>query len=77
MKEHPTPHHLHVYYIVIRSELKYLIGVIDLQVKPDKKLRVCAQFGFLMWWNPLQQFRFSSDPEPELNPAFGTVANTK
>jgi len=51
IREHAKLHHLHIYHIVIQSELKYLIGgkVLSWQNGgTGQKTAASVQFGFLM-----------------------------
>ena len=65
VKERLELHNLHSDYIMIRSELKYLIGGKVVMLK-------C----WVLCGNPLQQLGSGLEPDPEPNREFGTVANT-
>jgi len=58
-------HNLRTDHIMIRSELKYLIGGKVVMLKSR-----------VLWGTPLQRFGSRLDPDPELNRAFGPVAIT-
>jgi len=79
VKEHLKLHTLGIYHIVIRSELKYLIGA---KVRSWQKCGTSqrtaglVRCSFSMWSNLLPGFKSGSDPDPEPNRQFGTVANT-
>ena len=78
MNEHQKLHLLHIYHIVIQSELKYLFGarVPSLQ-KYGTGQKTVGSLGFSFWirYNPVQRFQFGCNPDLELNRQFRTVAN--
>jgi len=78
VKEHPKLHVLHIYRIVIQSQLKYIIEAKVLTFREcgtGYKTAGSVRFGFLMWYNLLQWFLFGSNQDPEPNRQFRTVAN--
>lgn len=79
VKEHQTLHNLRIYHIVIRSGVKYSIAAKDLisQQSGTGQITVgSVAFRFFIGWNPLQWIRLGSNPHPDLNCKFGTIANT-
>ena len=64
MKERLELHNLHTDHIMIRSELKYLIG--------EKVVMLKCQ---VLCGNPLQRFGSGLEPDPEPNWECGPVAN--
>ena len=79
VKPHAKLNLLHIYHIVIQSELKRLIGakVPSLQTcETSQRTAGSVRFGLSMRLNPLQWFQFGFNPHPEQNHRFGTVANT-
>jgi hypothetical protein len=77
VKEHVKLHLLHMYHIVIHSQLKYLIGAKVQTLRNCQTAQLMARlmwFSFLMGYHSLQWFQFGSNLDLELNCQFGTVA---
>ena len=79
VKQHPKLHLLRIYHIFLQLQHKYLICAKSGSLRncwTGQKTTGGVWLLFLMGYNPLQQFRFGSNPDAEPNHQFGTVANT-
>jgi len=79
VKEGPKLDNLHTDHVMIRSELKYLIGakIVDLKCRVFRgKTAPFPTVRVLCVVKPIAMVRFRMEPNPELTLEFGPVANT-
>jgi hypothetical protein len=79
VKERLKLQNLRIHHVMIRSELKYLIGgkIVNLKRRVfGGKTGPIGTVRVFVWKEPLQWFGSSSNPIPEPFLRVGTVANT-